>query len=147
MLWIGRRAARTNGQRAQVLLWGSWLVATGVTFSLAAGIIHPYYAVALAPAIGALVGIGGVGLWRQRHRREARAVLAAAVAVTALWSHQLLARTPGWPPTLRTAILVVGLAAAAAILALPYVDRRLLAVGAPASVLTGLAGPTAYSLQ
>ena len=85
MLWIGRRAPRTNGQRAQVLLWGSWLVATGLTFSLAAGIIHPYYAVALAPAIGALVGIGGVGLWRQRHRLEARAVLAASVVATAVW--------------------------------------------------------------
>ena len=30
------------------------------------GIIHPYYTVALAPAIGALVGIGAVALWRVR---------------------------------------------------------------------------------
>ena len=147
MLWLGRHASRTNGQRAQVLLWGSWLLVTGLTFSLAAGIIHPYYSVALAPAIGALVGIGGVGLWRQRHRTEARALLAATVAVTAVWSHQLLARTPTWHPTLHAAILVLGLAAAGAILALPYVDRRLLAVVAMAAVFTGLAGPAAYSLQ
>jgi 4-amino-4-deoxy-L-arabinose transferase-like glycosyltransferase len=147
MLWLGRHAARTNGQRAQVMLWGSWLVVTGLTFSLAAGIIHPYYSVALAPAIGALIGIGGAGLWRQRRRIEARAVLAAAVAVTAVWSHQLLTRTPAWHPTLRTVILVAGLATAVAIVALPYVDRRLFAVVAAAAVFTGIAGPAAYSLQ
>ena len=147
MLWIGRRAPRTNGQRAQVLLWGSWLLVTGLTFSLAAGIIHPYYSVALAPAIGALIGIGGVGLWRHRNRLEARALLAASVAVTAVWSHQLLTRTPAWLPQLRVVILVVGLAAAVAILAVPYVDRRLLAVVAAAAVLTGVAGPAAYALE
>ena len=38
--------------------------------SLAKGIIHPYYSVAAAPAIGALVGIGGSALWERRsHRR------------------------------------------------------------------------------
>jgi 4-amino-4-deoxy-L-arabinose transferase-like glycosyltransferase len=147
MLWIGRRAPRTSGQRAQVLLWGSWLIVTGLTFSLAAGIIHPYYSVALAPAIGALVGIGGVGLWRQRQRLEARAVLAATVAVNAVWSHQLVGRTPAWHPDLRTVILVVGLVTAGAIIALPYVDRRFFAIVAAAAVFTGMAGPAAYSLQ
>ena len=28
------------------------------------GIVHPYYTVALAPAIGALVAIGGRALWQ-----------------------------------------------------------------------------------
>ena len=41
------------------MVWGGWLVVTGLTFSLMAGIIHPYYTVALAPAIAALVGLGG----------------------------------------------------------------------------------------
>ena len=50
------------------------------------GIIHPYYTVALAPAIGALVGIGAVTLWRARRSMvagralAARAVLAAALS-------------------------------------------------------------------
>ena len=39
---------------------------TGVAFSLGQGIIHPYYTVALGPAIGALVGVGAVTLWSQR---------------------------------------------------------------------------------
>ena len=49
-----------TGRRAAVLLWGGWLLLTGAVFSFAQGIIHPYYTVALAPAIGALVGIGSV---------------------------------------------------------------------------------------
>ena len=60
--------ARTDRTRAAFLLWGGSLVVTALVFSLAAGIIHPYYTVALAPAIGALVGIGQ------------RAALAAALA-------------------------------------------------------------------
>ena len=55
---------RTDRTRAAFLLWGGSLVVTALVFSLAAGIIHPYYTVALAPAIGALVGMGSVLLWR-----------------------------------------------------------------------------------
>ena len=43
---------------------GCWSPA--LTFSFMAGIFHPYYTVALAPAIGALVGIGASVLWRHR---------------------------------------------------------------------------------
>src|SRR4029077_10294800 len=39
-LW---RARRTDGRRAAVLIWGSWLVVTGAVFSFSQGIIHPYY--------------------------------------------------------------------------------------------------------
>ena len=52
--------------RAGLLLWGGWLLVTGLIFSFMAGIFHAYYTVALAPAIGALVGIGAVLLWRER---------------------------------------------------------------------------------
>ncbi|HWD52561.1 MAG TPA: glycosyltransferase family 39 protein, partial [Acidimicrobiales bacterium] len=62
-LWITWRAVRTDRTRAALVFWGGWLLLTGATFSFAAGIIHPYYTVALAPAIAALVGIGSVMLW------------------------------------------------------------------------------------
>ena len=55
----GRRP-RTDRNRAAALLWGGWLLVTAAVFSFMAGIIHPYYTVALAPAIGALTGIGAV---------------------------------------------------------------------------------------
>ena len=41
--------------RAALLIWGGWLLVTGAAFSFGQGIIHPYYSVALAPAIGALL--------------------------------------------------------------------------------------------
>ncbi len=49
------KAARTDRTRASLVIWGGWLVLTGLVFSLGQGIIHPYYTVALAPAIGAVV--------------------------------------------------------------------------------------------
>jgi len=147
MLWIGRRAPRTSGQRAQVLLWGSWLVVTGLTFSLAAGIIHPYYSVALAPPIGALVGIGTTGLWRHRARPAARLVLAAAMAATTWWSYALLSRIPTWHPGLRTAVVVIGVAATIAIAAGASLPRRVAAVVAAAALVAGLAGPAAYAVS
>ena len=65
-LWFTRRTSRTAGVRAGLLLWGGWLLVTGAVFSFMDGIIHPYYTVALAPAVAALVGIQRVELWRGR---------------------------------------------------------------------------------
>jgi 4-amino-4-deoxy-L-arabinose transferase-like glycosyltransferase len=147
LLYFSRRAPRTNGQRAQVLLWGSWLVVTGLTFSFAAGIIHPYYSVALAPAIGALVGIGAVALWRHRAVVRGRLPLAAALAVTAWWSAHLLGRTPAWHPWLRGVVLGIGLLAAIALAVGPRWWRRAGAVVAIAGLASALAGPTAYAIE
>ena len=81
LAWMSRRAPRTDRTRAAVLLWGGWLLLTGLVFSFMAGIIHPYYTVALAPPIGALVGIGATRLWRARGGWAARGTLAAVVTV------------------------------------------------------------------
>src|SRR5690349_3244509 len=64
MIWVSRRAARTDRIRAAALLWGGWVLVTGLVFSYMDGIIHPYYMVALAPGIGALAGIGSMALGR-----------------------------------------------------------------------------------
>jgi 4-amino-4-deoxy-L-arabinose transferase-like glycosyltransferase len=151
VLWLTRRLPRSDGQRAQVLLWGSWLVVTGVTLSLGKGIIHPYYTVALAPAIAALVGIGAVMLWRERERLVARVMLAVTLAVTASWSFRLLDRSPTWHPWLRDVVLVVGLIVAVAVVVPPRrwgrVASRAGVAVATAGVLVALAGPAAYSLD
>src|SRR5262249_57358328 len=72
LLWLSRRSPRTDRTRSAALLWGGWLVLTGLVFSYMSGIIHPYYTVALAPAVGALTGIGAATLWRGRHNQFAR---------------------------------------------------------------------------
>ena len=98
LLVVTLRAKRTDRERAALLLWGGALVGTGLVISLAQGIIHPYYTVALAPMLGGLVGIGTMALWQRRHSWVGRAGLAAALAATTVWGYVLLGRTPTWFP-------------------------------------------------
>ncbi len=146
-LYVTRRAPRRNRTRAALLLWGGWLVVTGLVFSLGRGIIHPYYTVALAPPIGGLVGSAGYLVWANRHLRLARSVLAVTTAVTAVWSLVLLDRTPEWLPWLRIMILVAGLLAAVGFLAWPVMGRSVRAAIATGALLAALAAPAAYTLD
>jgi 4-amino-4-deoxy-L-arabinose transferase-like glycosyltransferase len=139
--------SRTDRTRAAFLLWGGSLAVTALVFSLAAGIIHPYYTVALAPAIGALVGMGSVLLWRERSRTWARLVLAGAIAVTSAWSATLLERSPQFAPGLATAIAIVGIGAALAIVVVPLMHRRLVAAVLVAGLAAAFAGPAAYTIN
>jgi 4-amino-4-deoxy-L-arabinose transferase-like glycosyltransferase len=151
MLWLTRRVTRTDPGRAQVLLWATWLVVTGLVFSFGQGIIHPYYTVALAPAIGALVGIGAVQLWRRRESLVARTVLAVVLAGTAVWADRLLDRSPTWHPWLRAAVLAAGLVVAVGLLVPPRLRgwpmARASGVLAAAMLVVGVAGPTAFALD
>ena len=70
-LWFRRSAGRTDRLLSGLVVWGAWLVVTVLTFSFMAGIFHAYYTVALAPAIAALVAIGGTVLWQNRHSMAA----------------------------------------------------------------------------
>jgi 4-amino-4-deoxy-L-arabinose transferase-like glycosyltransferase len=154
LLWLSWRAPRRDRTRAAALLWGGWLVLTGVVFSYMSGIIHPYYTVALVPAIAALTGIGATALWPLRHTWTARIILAGTLLVTATWAWVLLDRSPGWLPWLKVVIGVAAAAAAAMILAGPAVraatarGRTALAI-APLSLalIAGLGGPLAYSID
>ena len=140
------RARRTDRTRAALVLWGGWAGITGLVFSLSKGIIHPYYAVALAPAIGAIIGIGATAMWARRSRWLARAVLAAALAATALTSSVLLGRTPAWYPWLRTLDLWLGLALAAVILGSKAVTGKVAVLVGGAALVVALSGSAAYAL-
>ena len=146
-LWFTVHARRTNIARASYLMWGGSLLVTGAVFSFAQGIIHPYYSVALAPAIGALVGAGSVELWKRRGDLLARLFLAGAVAASAAWAYVLLDRSPDWNPGLKIAIGVAGLAVSALILAGPLLQRRLAVSVAALALIATFAGPTAYTLD
>ena len=113
-------APRTDGVRAQVILWLGWLVVTGLVFSLMEGIFHEYYTVALAPAIGALIGLGAGYAWQHRERIgiPGAAVVSIVVAGSALWSARLLSDTaPTWNAWLVPVVIGAGLLSAIAILA------------------------------
>jgi hypothetical protein len=118
-------------------VWGGWVLVTGVVFSYASGIIHPYYTVALAPGIAALVGLGVVELWRA----QARWPLALLLVAATWWTFELLGRSD-WSPWLRWIVLLGGTVAVVAVLA---IRSAVLVAGAAAVAL--LAGPTAYAVQ
>jgi 4-amino-4-deoxy-L-arabinose transferase-like glycosyltransferase len=141
------RTPRTDRTRAAILIWGSWLVVSGLVFSLSAGVIHTYYTVALAPAIAALVAIGAAVAWRRRDAFAARALLALGVIVTAVWAIVLLGRTPSWEPWLVPVIAVAGAVSAVGLLMPARMVRRLSAAIAVIALVAGLAGPVAYSAQ
>lgn len=141
-LWFTRRAPRTDPTRTALLLWGGWLVVTALVFSLMTGIVHPYYAVALAPAIAALVAIAGCELWRGRSHLPARVVLAGLVAVTGVWSVILLGRT-SWLPPLRWVILAATVVVATALF---LGVRRMAAAAVAVAVVTMLAGTGAFTV-
>ena len=153
MRWLWHRrgeAPRTDRTRAALLLWGGWLLVTAAVFSYSQGVIHTYYAVALAPAIAALVAIGGKHLWVARASLAARVIAAAVVGLTGGWSFALLDRTPSWHPWLRTLVLAATIAAVAGLLLAPLLGRRARAVGVAAiaaAVVACFAGELAYTLQ
>ena len=115
-LVITRRAPRTDLTRAALVIWGGWLAVTAVVFSYMNGIVHPYYTVALAPAIAAGIGIGSTLLWQKRSDVRAATTLAGAVLVTTVLAAVLLSRHGDWMPWLRAAVAVGGVGAAALIL-------------------------------
>jgi 4-amino-4-deoxy-L-arabinose transferase-like glycosyltransferase len=154
MLWVSRRAGRTDRTRAAALLWGGWLLVAGLVLSFMSGISHTYYVVVLTPAIGALVGIGAVKLWEVRRTRFARVILAVTLVVTGVWAWVLLDRSPGWFPWLRVVIVVAAVGAACLILAVPPLRARtalgrtvLAAAPVSLALVAGLAGPLAYSID
>jgi 4-amino-4-deoxy-L-arabinose transferase-like glycosyltransferase len=158
LAWRSQRGRQPSRDLPAALIWGGWLVVTGLVFSFMAGIIHPYYTIALAPAIAALVGIAAVRLWRaaSEHGLAARCWLAAGPASTAAWSFVLLSRSPSWLPPLRYGILVLGLAAAVAMVIAPRLGklarstrrRRAIArVVAGTAIVAAAAGPVGYTLS
>jgi 4-amino-4-deoxy-L-arabinose transferase-like glycosyltransferase len=146
-LYAARRATRTDPLRASLIVWGGWLLVTVLVFSLMSGIFHAYYLVALAPALGALVGTGSVLLWYARREQWARTVLAAGLAGTGVWAAVLLGRTPDWHPWLRTLVLLATIGGAIALLVPELaVGRR--GLGLAGIGLVGvLLAPAAYAVS
>jgi 4-amino-4-deoxy-L-arabinose transferase-like glycosyltransferase len=112
------RARRTDAVRASLVIWGGWLIVTALVFSFMSGTIHPYYAVALVPAIAAVVAIGGRELLTHVHNGRpsglvARGLIALAVAGTATWGFVLLnTYASTWLPALKWVAIIGGVGGA-----------------------------------
>jgi 4-amino-4-deoxy-L-arabinose transferase-like glycosyltransferase len=132
-----------------LLLWSGWFATWAVVLSLSQGIIHDYYTIMLAPAVAALVGIGGAALWRGYRDYGWRGwLLPAAVALTAAWQLKMLVDYPSWWPRLALPLVVL---AGVSLVALVVLRRRpehrpWSHVLAAASVAPLLLCPLAWSL-
>ncbi|GHE07070.1 ArnT family glycosyltransferase [Klenkia taihuensis] len=141
------RATRADARRSALLVWVSWLLVTGLTFSFMAGIFHAYYTVALAPAVAATVGIGGSLVWSRRGSRWARGVLAATAAGTGVWAWVLLGRSADFLPWLAPVVLGASLLAALGLLVVHRARRAVVGGVLGLAVVAALAGPAAYAAQ
>ncbi len=113
-IYLAARRALSRGELCALLMWGTWLVVTGLVFSFMGGMVHPYYTVAMAPAVAGLVGIGAVWAWRRRSSWDGRSALAAMIVLAAGWSALLLHRNafgPAWLPWLVAGFAVASAAA------------------------------------
>ncbi len=154
-LWMRRWARRTDAGLAGYLLWGGWFVVTAIVFSYMSGIIHSYYAVALAPAIAALVGAGLVDLWSARARIWLGGIAVGLLCLGSAWfGSTLLDRTPSFAQGLGTvAILLAAVGLLILVVAsLPSLAEnaavKRLAVGAAAlGVCATLIAPAAYAID
>ncbi|GAA2056551.1 ArnT family glycosyltransferase [Williamsia deligens] len=136
-----------RGEKTGLLMWGGWLVVTGVIFSYMSGTIHPYYTVALAPAIGALVGLGAAFAWRLRDRLDGRVALSAMIGLAAGWSIVLLSRNDFGPVWTRWAIGVVAVICVLAVLVGGVLRwKKMVATAAILGALVGSSATAAFGI-
>ncbi len=145
-LILTRHAPRTDPTRAALVLWSGWLVVTAVVLSYMNGIVHPYYTVALTPAIAAGIGIGATLLWKRRNDIRAATTLAGAVLVTVILAAVLLSRHGDWMPWLRASVAVAGVGAAVLILVVGRLGGTATRLVAGLALVSCLAAPGAFTL-
>ncbi|AQT78085.1 mannosyltransferase [Mycolicibacterium litorale] len=140
------RAPRTDPIRAGAVLFGGWLLIDGLVLSYMKGMVHPYYCLSLAPAVAAMVAIGGHEMWARRQSWFGRLGLAALILVTGGWSWWVLGRNADWLPALRWTILIGTVLAAVAVVVSASQRRRVTVLAAALGVSAVLAGPAAYAV-
>jgi 4-amino-4-deoxy-L-arabinose transferase-like glycosyltransferase len=121
--WKWPRQPVTPHQQG-LLLWGSWFLTLLLFFSFAL-FDHPYYMVTFAPAMCALVGIGGVAMYRSYSTQaDWRSwLLPIALFTTAVVQGIILAAFPRWSHFMTPAIVGLSLLIALLLLLARLVPR------------------------
>ena len=148
VVWLLRRAPRDNKERAGVLLWLGWLFIHIVVFSMTSGTIHPYYVVAMAPAVAALVGIGVPYIWKAYTRRtHVWWIVPLTIATTTITSVIMLGYRNDWT-ILMWIVGVAGVATTGITVILPpRISTRLRRMALACAVISACAAPIAYSIS
>ena len=56
--YLWRRAALSRDEKAALVMWTGWIMLCGTMFTYMDGMVHPYYTVAMAPAVRRVGGPG-----------------------------------------------------------------------------------------
>jgi 4-amino-4-deoxy-L-arabinose transferase-like glycosyltransferase len=137
------RLHRADARSGWLLVVGGAFATTAVLFSVASGILHPYYVSLLAPFAAALTGAGAATL--MGGGRAAR--VAAPLAVVAGVVVELVVRAdyPGQLTWLAPVLIAVGALAVLALVAFSSRAVRMAAIGATVAVL--LAAPAVWAFD
>ena len=147
VIWLLRRAPRRNKERVGVLLWLGWLLIHIVIFSMTSGTIHPYYVVAMAPAVAALVGIGAPYIWQAYTRRTKVAwILPLSIALTTILSIIMLGYSNYWPWMMWLVMIAGGVATILTLLPLSQ-TKRLKQIILGLAITAGMAAPIVFSVS
>ncbi|MDH6220987.1 ArnT family glycosyltransferase [Streptomyces pseudovenezuelae] len=151
-----RKAARTDQRRAGYLMWGGWLITSGVVLS-AMSIPHTAYAAVLAPPLAALAAAGATVLWRTHRaaRGGPRAwLLPAAVVVQEVWTLHIASEYTEFAPWLVPLVIVTSVVACAALVHTAVASghsrrlvRRIGLIGLASGCVAFLAAPVTWSLS
>jgi 4-amino-4-deoxy-L-arabinose transferase-like glycosyltransferase len=142
-LVVATRLRRSDARTGWVIATGGAFATIAVAFSFAKGIFHPYYVSELAPFLAALVG-GGIG-WFVQRSWSAGIFAAAAVLAGVVTELVVLHDNPGHLGWLPAVLVVLGLAAAVALVALRTKPVRAAVLAAALGLL--LLAPASWAVQ
>ncbi len=137
------RRPRTDLSRAALIAFGGGLLVTGLVFSYMQGTIHPYYTIAMAPQIAAVLAVSAHLLWQRRATWTAKIVAAIMIETTAVWDAHLLG---AWHREITYSVVVL---ATLAVLGLLFRELlgKLALVALLAALLSGIGGSAAYAVS
>ena len=136
-------APRTDKRRAGLVLFGGSLLVTCLVFSEMQGVIHPYYAIALAPLMAGVLATTGALVWEQRSTWTARIGAAVVLETTVLWDVHLLG---SWQPAVKALLVMASIVAVTALLWGARM-RQVVTLGLVAAAIAGTGGSAAYALS
>ena len=135
----------TRIRRAQIVIFGAWLIVTWLVFSFMAGIFHAYYTVALSPAIAVLVAICGASLLTLRGRPWMPGIAGLLIAVTSAWDMALVLRSGSFA-WLGVCVGVVGAVAGLALCIIAFWMQDCLPATWPLALKCGARGVVAIGI-
>ncbi len=144
-LWSARSRALPRATKSALVMWLIWFGVMMTVFCLMGGIFHSYYTITLAPAVAALVGIGGHVLWTRRDQVWVARLLGWTSVATTLLAATLVVAHPGKLGWLLPTVAILGLGSTS--LFVIHRVARPVAVGVLLTALAAaLVAPTAYAV-